>query len=91
MQKQPFTRELITAITYSALVLGVVSAIAYASAFHVEKTQWAHKIDPFLYILLLVGVGALAALPITRFVISGKTAFGVSLIPVAGLVCSLAF
>ena len=91
MQKQPFKRELIIAITYSTLVLGVVSAIAYVSAFHVAKTQWAHKLDPLLFILLLVGVGALGALGITRHVKSGKTAFGVSLIPVAGLVCNFAF
>ena len=81
---------MITAITYSALFLGVVSAIAYASAFHVSKTQWAHKMDPLLYVLLFVGVGALGALGITRHVMSGKTAFGVSLIPVAGLVCIFA-
>ena len=91
MQKQPFKRELITAMTYSALVLGVVSAIAYASAFHVAKTQWVHKMGPLLCVLLLVGVGALGALAITRLVISGKTALGVSLIPVAGLVCNFAF
>ena len=91
MQKQPFKRELITAITYSALVLCVVSAIAYASTFHVSNTQWAQKMDPLLYVLLLVGAGALGALGITRLVMSGKTAFGVSLIPVAGLVCNFAF
>ena len=91
MQKQPFMRELITAITYSALFLGVISAIAYASAFHVSKTQWAREMNPLPYTLLLVGVGALGALGISRVVISGKTAFGVSLIPVAGLVCNFAF
>lgn len=91
MQKQEFKRELITAITYSALVLGVVSAIAYASAFLVSNTQWGRKMDPLLFVLLLVGVGALGAIAITRLlVISGKTAFGVSLIPVAGFACSIA-
>ena len=49
MQKQAFNRELMTAITYSAFALGVVSAIACASAFYLSKTQWAHKIDPLLF------------------------------------------
>ena len=91
MQIKTFKRELFTAITYSAFVLGVVSAIAYGSAFHLSKTQWANKIDPLLYVLLLVGVGVSGALGITRHVKSGKTALGVSLIPVAGLVSNFAF
>ena len=71
--------------------LGVAGAIAYVSAYHTSTTTWANAIDPFVYISILVGIGALVTLRFTRQPVSGITALGVSLIPVAGFTCSFAF